>query len=84
MLKFTNLIFSELENKIENIWLHLKALIDKKMGETNQNYSTTFEEQMKLQILQNTKKDSPVRSLMCKLLLSYFSGLFYIKVNIDL
>lgn len=66
MLTFINLIFSELEIKIENIWLHLKALIDKKMRETNQNYSTTFEEQMKLQILQNTKKDSPVRSLMCK------------------
>lgn len=58
----------DLENAIENVWLHLKTVINKYLHENNvSEMDEKMENTLREPIRQIAKVDSPVRLLMCKL-----------------
>ncbi|XP_065084776.1 T-complex protein 11-like protein 1 isoform X2 [Ochlerotatus camptorhynchus] len=62
----------DLDDNIENIWLHVRSVIAARLQETNQpKLDEAVESTLKTQILQIAKKESPVRNLMWKRLLAY-------------
>lgn len=61
------IIYREIENRIENIWLQIKTVINSKLNESGKNeMDEQTEEALKNHILQIPRKDSPVRSLIGK------------------
>ncbi|EAT47425.1 AAEL001446-PA, partial [Aedes aegypti] len=62
----------DLDDNIENIWLHVRSVIVTRLQELNQSkLDEPVESALKTQILQIAKKESPVRNLMWKRLLTY-------------
>lgn len=62
----------DLDDNIENIWLHVRSVIATRLQELNQSkLDESVESALKTQILQIAKKESPVRNLMWKRLLAY-------------
>lgn len=62
----------DLDDNIENIWLHVRSVIAARLQEVNQpKLNEAVESALKAQILQIAKKESPVRNLMWKRLLAY-------------
>ncbi|XP_062537087.1 T-complex protein 11-like protein 1 isoform X2 [Armigeres subalbatus] len=62
----------DLDDNIENIWLHVRSVIAARLQELHQaKLEEAVESALKTQILQIAKKESPVRNLMWKRLLAY-------------
>ncbi|XP_055617620.1 T-complex protein 11-like protein 1 isoform X2 [Toxorhynchites rutilus septentrionalis] len=62
----------DLDDTIENIWLHVRSVIAGRLQELHQpQLLEPVESTLKNQILQIAKKESPVRNLMWKRLLAY-------------
>ncbi|XP_053688836.1 T-complex protein 11-like protein 1 isoform X2 [Sabethes cyaneus] len=62
----------DLDDTIENVWLHVRSVIANRLQELNQpKMDETLESTLKTQILQIAKKESPVRNLLWKRLLTY-------------
>lgn len=62
----------DLDDTIENVWLHVRSVIANRLQELNQpKMDDTLESTLKTQILQIAKKESPVRNLLWKRLLTY-------------
>lgn len=57
----------DLQDTIENVWLHIKKTIEDKLRTLEQpNMDDATETSLKSQILQIASPDSPVRTLLCK------------------
>ncbi|XP_055526010.1 T-complex protein 11-like protein 1 isoform X2 [Wyeomyia smithii] len=62
----------DLDDTIENVWLHVRSVITNRLQELNQpKLDETLESTLKTQILQIAKKESPVRNLLWKRLLTF-------------
>lgn len=62
----------DLDDTIENIWLHVQSVIAGRLQDLNQpKLAEPVENTLKTQILQIAKKESPVRNLLWKRLLAY-------------
>jgi hypothetical protein len=62
----------DLEDTIENIWIQIKAVINKRLEEVNQNaMDEQAEATLKSHVTQIVKPDTPVRALMWKRLTTY-------------
>uniref|UniRef100_U5EVV9 Putative sok1 kinase belonging to the ste20/sps1/gc kinase family n=1 Tax=Corethrella appendiculata TaxID=1370023 RepID=U5EVV9_9DIPT len=59
---------ADLDNMIENIWLHIKTVINDRL---KIKFDESAESTIKTQILQISKLESPVRNLIWKRLLTY-------------
>ena len=63
----------EIEENLENIWLHVKSVIVSRLAANQAKLDEAIESTLKSQILQIANKDSPVRSLMWKRLFTYIN-----------
>ncbi|XP_055585627.1 T-complex protein 11-like protein 1 isoform X2 [Uranotaenia lowii] len=62
----------DLDDAIENIWLHVRSVVVNRLKDLNQpELNESVESSLKAQILQVAKKESPVRALIWKRLLAY-------------
>uniref|UniRef100_A0A1L8DLI4 Putative sok1 kinase belonging to the ste20/sps1/gc kinase family n=1 Tax=Nyssomyia neivai TaxID=330878 RepID=A0A1L8DLI4_9DIPT len=66
----------QLGDSMENVWLHMKGVIEKYQKVPIEG---TTEETLKTQILQAAKKDSPVRTLIWKRFTTYLRMCIYSK-----